>query len=53
MINFIQMMLPTMIVGGLLFLAVVFIVRKMIRDKKNHVCSCSGGCAGCNHKCKG
>ena len=40
MINFIQMMLPTMIVGGLLFLAVVFIVRKMIRDKKNHVCSC-------------
>ncbi|MBP7320627.1 MAG: FeoB-associated Cys-rich membrane protein [Lachnospiraceae bacterium] len=47
------MTLPTVIVGGIILLAVVIIIRKIIRDKKNHVCSCSGGCSGCSHKCKG
>ncbi len=53
MMNFIEMILPTAIVGGIILFAVVLIIRKMLRDKKNHVCSCSGGCSGCSHKCKG
>jgi len=52
MIDQFQMILPTVVVGGLILLAVVLVVKKMIRDKKNHVCSCSGGCKGCSHNCK-
>jgi len=51
MMYFIQMILPSLIVGGILLLAVILIVRKIARDKKNHVCSCGGGCSGCNQNC--
>jgi hypothetical protein len=39
------MNLPTGILGLIIFVVVIFIVRKMIIDKKNHKCSC--GCSTC------
>lgn len=51
MMNFIQMILPSLIVGGILLLAVILIVKKIVRDKKNHVCSCAGGCSACSQNC--
>ncbi|WP_163468854.1 FeoB-associated Cys-rich membrane protein [Fusobacterium sp. IOR10] len=39
------MNLATGILGLIIFVIFVFIVRKMIIDKKNHKCSC--GCSTC------
>lgn len=41
--------LSTLLVFAGVFALLLFIVIKMIRDKKKRKGSCAGGCAGCPH----
>ncbi len=45
MLDFIAGNYPTVIVGLIVLAAVTAIIIKIIKDKKNHKCSC-GGCGG-------
>ena len=44
--------LGTMITAGILILAVILALRKIIKDKKEGRHSCGGGCEGCPHRGK-
>lgn len=48
MLQFIISNLATIIITLLLITIVSFIIRKMIKDKKQGKSCCSGGCAGCS-----
>ena len=48
MISWLVSNLGTIIISILLIIMVVFIVRKLINDKKRGISSCGGNCAHCN-----
>lgn len=48
MLQFIISNLATIIITLLLITIVSFIIRKMIKDKKQGKSCCSGDCAGCS-----
>lgn len=47
--SFIIANIGTIVVGFIVFSLVGLIVRKMIKDKKNHIssCGCGGDCSNC------
>ena len=49
MIQFILSNLGTIIIGLLLMLIVGFVIRKMIKDKKQGKGCCGSSCKGCEH----
>ena len=48
MISWLVSKLGTIIISILLIIMVVFIIRKLINDKKRGISSCGGNCAHCN-----
>jgi len=45
------MNIATIIVGMIVFIIFVLVLRKIIRDKKNHKCSCGCSTCGCSDVC--
>lgn len=45
------MNIGTIIVGSIIMLMVVFIIKKMVRDKKQGHSSCCGDCSRCGGGC--
>lgn len=49
MLQFIIANLATIIIGFGLLAAVILIIKKMIKDKKQGKGCCGSGCEGCSH----
>lgn len=51
MLAFLKANYLTIIVLAILILCVVLIIRTLVKDKKNGVCSCGGDCGSCGAYC--